>query len=243
MTTTDSHASHVPATAKRYGHWIAGREVPGSGKPITSSSPWDGSVVAEIAGGTASDVDAAVVAARSGLAQWRNLKQGERGQVLWRIAEGIRQNADLLAGLEGAEAGKPEPQSFREVAGAALYFEFFAGLGQVPSGEVLDIGPGMHGYTRREPYGVVGVITPWNAPLGQAARAVAPALLAGNAVIAKPSEYTSTTTLELARIASDAGLPTGVLNVVTGTGEGVGRAIVEHPGVRKIAFTGSLRAG
>jgi hypothetical protein len=110
-------------------------------------------------------------------------------------------------------------------------------------GEVVNLGPSFHAYTRREPLGVVGVITPWNAPLNQAARAVASALAAGNAVVAKPSEFASATTLELARIASESGLPAAVLDVVTGTGKDVGEAIVSHPMVRKVSFTGSVRAG
>jgi aldehyde dehydrogenase (NAD+) len=134
-------------------------------------------------------------------------------------------------------------QSPIEVEGSAAFFDFYAGLANLPAGEVIDMGPGRHGYTVHEPYGVIGVITPWNAPLNQASRAIAPALMAGNTVVAKPSEFTSATTLELARIATEAGLPAGVLNVVTGDARGVGSPLVEHPAVRKVAFTGSVRAG
>jgi aldehyde dehydrogenase (NAD+) len=142
-----------------------------------------------------------------------------------------------------AESGKVAWQAPYEIEGAAAYFEFYAGLVNLPGGETIDLGANYHSYTRREPYGVVGVITPWNAPLNQAARGIAPALAAGNTVVAKPSEETSATTLELAKIAVEAGLPPGVLNVVTGTGQEVGKHIVEHPQVRKVAFTGSVRAG
>lgn len=159
------------------------------------------------------------------------------------IADGLRAERELLAQLESDEAGKPAAQSLREIDAAAKYFDFYAGLANIPAGEVIDLGPGRHGYTTHEPYGVIGVITPWNAPLNQAARAVAPALLAGNVAVVKPSEFTSATTLELARIATEVGLPDGVLNVVTGTGQGAGQPLVEHPDVRKLAFTGSLRAG
>ncbi|GAA1787465.1 aldehyde dehydrogenase [Pseudarthrobacter sulfonivorans] len=193
--------------------------------------------------GDASDVDAAVTSAKIGFSTWRALKPGVRGKLLSQIADALRANRELLAQLEGAEAGKPAPQSLREIEAAAMYFDFYAGLANIPSGEVIDLGEGMHGYTRNEPFGVIGVVTPWNAPLNQAARAVAPAILAGNTVVVKPSEFTSATTLELARIATEVGLPDGVLNVVTGTGVGAGQPLIEHRDIRKVAFTGSLRAG
>ena len=119
----------------------------------------------------------------------------------------------------------------------------YGGLVNLPNGEMVDMGPEFHTYTRREPFGVVGVITPWNAPINQAARGIAPALAAGNVVVSKPSEFTSATTVELASIAVECGLPPGVLNVVLGDGANVGAEIVGHPDVRKVAFTGSLRAG
>ena len=229
---------------KTYGHWIDGAEVStAAGEQLASISPWTGEIVAQIASGTREDIDSAVAAAAAAFRGWRERKPGARGRLLTAIADALRAEHEMLAGLEGAEAGKPGPQSLREIEAAASYFDFYAGLANLPAGEVIDLGPGMHGYTTYEPYGVIGVITPWNAPLNQAARAIAPALLAGNTVVVKPSEFTSTTTLELARIASDAGLPAGVLNVVTGTGLAVGQPLVEHPDVRKLAFTGSLRAG
>ncbi|MEU1984490.1 aldehyde dehydrogenase family protein [Nocardia sp. NPDC019395] len=229
---------------KPYGHWIEGREsAPASGEYITSTSPWTGATVAEVAAGTREDVATAVESASAAFPGWRAHKPGVRGRLMADIADGIRAERQLLADLEGAEAGKPAAQSLREVDAAAAYFDFYAGLSNIAAGEVIDLGPGTHGYTTSEPYGVIGVITPWNAPLNQAARAVAPALLAGNVVVVKPSEFTSATTLELARIATAAGLPAGVLNVVTGTGQAVGQPLVEHRDVRKVAFTGSLRAG
>ncbi|WP_028473808.1 aldehyde dehydrogenase family protein [Nocardioides alkalitolerans] len=229
---------------KSYGHWIDGAEVSTTAvEQIASTSPWTGETVAQIASGTREDTDSAVAAAAAAFRGWRERKPGARGRLLTAIADALRAEKHMLAELEGAEAGKPGPQSLREIEAAANYFDFYAGLANLPAGEVIDLGPGLHGYTTYEPYGVIGVITPWNAPLNQAARAIAPALLAGNTVVVKPSEFTSTTTLELARIASSAGLPSGVLNVVTGTGLAVGQPLVEHPDVRKLAFTGSLRAG
>lgn len=229
---------------RTYGHWIDGQPYEAaSGERRVTTSPGSGEHVAQIAAGTAPDVAAAVDSASAAFASWRAQKPGARGRVLIAIADGLRAEKDLLAELEAAEAGKPLPQALREVDAAASYFDFYAGLSNLPSGEVIDLGPSMHGYSTYEPYGVIGVITPWNAPLNQAARAVAPALLAGNVVVVKPSEFTSATTLELGRIASSAGLPDGVLNVVTGDGRGAGQPLVEHPRVRKLAFTGSVRAG
>ncbi|MCX4976828.1 aldehyde dehydrogenase [Streptomyces sp. NBC_00620] len=229
---------------RRYGHWIAGVEVePASDSWLPSRSPGGDGVVHEIALGDTTDADRAVVAAAGAVDGWWNRQPIERGRVLAAIAARLREEVAGLAELESAETGKPAWQSPLEVEGAAKYFEFYAGLVNLPGGEVVNIGPGFHAYTRREPLGVVAVVTPWNAPLNQAARAIAPALAAGNAVVAKPSEFTSATTLELARIATECGLPDGVLNVVTGTGGTVGDAIVRHPKVRKVAFTGSVRAG
>ncbi|MFF7476878.1 aldehyde dehydrogenase family protein [Streptomyces sp. NPDC008092] len=228
---------------KRYGHWIAGAEVqPSSGRWLPSTSPGGDEVVVEIALGDAADVERAVSAAAGAVDGWWTRKPVERGRVLTAIAERLRNETAALAELESAESGKPAWQSPLEVESAASYFEFYAGLVNLPGGELIDIGPGFHAYTRREPLGVVGVITPWNAPLSQAARSIAPALAAGNAVVAKPSEFTSATTLELARIATECGLPDGLLNVVTGMGDAAGAALVGHPKVRKVAFTGSVRA-
>lgn len=234
-----------PTTHRRYGHWIGGRDDQRrDGAWLTSSAPGSGArVVAEFPAGNADDVDAAVRAAQEAFPPWRGLRPVERGRVLQRIAEGVRRELVALAEFEAVEGGKPRWQAEWEIEGAASYFEFYAGLVNLPGGEVIDMGQQMHCYTRREPFGVVGVITPWNVALNQLARAAAPALAAGNVVVAKPSEFTSVTALELGRIAGEAGMPGGVLNVVTGTGGDAGRPLVEHAGVRKVAFTGSLQAG
>ena len=229
---------------RRFGHWISGAETaPASGQWLTTTRPGSEDAVHEVALGDATDVSRAAQAAAQAVDGWWNRQPIERGRVLSAIAAGLRSEATTLAELESAETGKPAWQTPLEIEGSAAYFEFYAGLVNLPSGEMVNLGPTFHAYTRREPLGVVGVVTPWNAPLNQSARSIAPALAAGNAVVAKPSEFASATTLELARIATEAGLPDGVLNVVTGTGEAVGEAIVRHPAVRKVAFTGSLRAG
>ena len=243
-TATEYEPHEQRHTVKRYQHWVGGEwSAPATSTHLTSTRPGTREPVCEIAEGTTPDVDRAVRAAAAAAAGWLERKPGERGRILAAIANGIRREAATLAELESAESGKPDWQAPIEVEGSAAYFDFYSGLANLTAGEVIDLGPGLHGYTRREPFGVVGVITPWNAPLNQAARAVAPALLAGNTVVLKPSEFTSATALELARIADAAGLPPGVLNVVTGTGQAAGRPIVEHPLVRKVAFTGSVRAG
>ncbi len=225
-------------------HFINGESIaPEDAQYFQVTSPVDLKPVAEVALGNALDVAKAVAAAQTALPEWRARKPIERGRVLLEIARTLRANIDRLGKLESVQCGKPAFQSPLEVEGAAAYFEFYGGLVNLPAGEVLDLGTGYHTYTRREPFGVVGVITPWNAPINQAARGIAPALAAGNVVVAKPSEFTSGTTAELARIASECGLPPGVMNVVLGTGPQAGAAIVKHPEVRKVAFTGSLRAG
>jgi len=228
----------------RYQQWIAGEAVPPkTGRYLDSTNPANGEKLTEIARGDAADAAAAVAAAGAALAEWRERKPIERGRVLLEMARMIRTRSKELAELEQLEAGKPAFQAPFEVEIAAQYFEFYGGLVNTLHGEALDLGPGYHSYTRREPFGVVVVITPWNSPINQAARGIAPALAAGNAVVAKPSEFTSTSTIELARIAAECGLPAGVLNVVTGTGPELGALLVEHPDVRKVAFTGSIRAG
>lgn len=225
-------------------HHVGGSSrAPASGEYLEKHDPRTGETMERVAKGSAEDVDHAVRAASEALPDWRDRRPIERGRVLTELARAMRAKAAELGALEGREAGKPHWQGPIEVEGAAQYFEFYGGLVNVGHGEVINLGAGYHSYTRREPFGVVGVILPWNAPLNQAARAIAPALAAGNTVVAKPSEETSGTLLMLAKMAGECGLPAGVLNVVLGDGRGTGSAIVEHPLVRKVAFTGSVRAG
>ena len=230
---------------ERWNHFIDGHAVPPkSARYLDDHNPATGDKIAEVARGDAADVAAAVAAARAAFAGWRDRRPIERGRILLDVARKIREKSRELAELERLETGKPPVQVPFEIEVAAQYFELYGGLVNAIHGETIDLGPGYHSYTRREPFGVVGVILPWNAPLNQAGRAVAPALAAGNTVVAKPSEFTSASLLELARLAvEDCGLPAGVLNVVTGTGEEAGAALVAHRDVRKVAFTGSVRAG
>ncbi|MGD9946324.1 MAG: aldehyde dehydrogenase, partial [Burkholderiaceae bacterium] len=229
----------------RHRHFIGGRDVePGGGRFMAVHDPATEQAVGELGCGDARDVALAVASAREALAGWRDSRPLARGQVLIEIARAIRADAAGFAQLECLETGKSLPRARIEIEASAQYFEYYGGLASALVGEQIDLGAGYHAYTRREPYGVIGVILPWNAPLNQAARACAPALAAGNVVVAKPSEATSGTTLRLARLAVECcGLPPGVFNVVTGDGEQVGEPLVRHRDVRKIAFTGSLEVG
>jgi betaine-aldehyde dehydrogenase len=209
-------------------------------------SPATGQVVSHIALGTAADADLAVTAAQAAHASrvWAGATGADRASVLRKIADGIRARLDELALWETLEAGKPISQSKAEVAGAADHFDYASGLARTLHGDTLNNqGDGAIGLITRDPIGVVGLITPWNFPIIILSERLAYMLAAGNSVVVKPSEFTSTTTLKVAEIALAAGLPEGVLNVVTGLGEPVGQAIAAHAAVGMISFTGSQRAG
>ncbi len=229
-------------SVRAWGHWIAGTEAPGAAT-LASHSPEDGRVVAEIARGDAAAVDRAARSAAAAQPDWAATAPAERARVLLAIEAAVRAERDALVALERAETGKPAALAAAEIDATADYFGFYAAAARLLGGETFDVGEGRHVFTRREPYGVVALITPWNYAVNQAARGAAPALAAGNAVVVKPSEFTSTTTLALARIASGAGLPPGVLNVVCGTGPEAGAALLAHPAVRRASFTGSVATG
>ena len=228
----------------RHDHWIAGIPTPPvSGAYLPTTDPATREPGDEIAAGGAEDVERAVSAAGSAAAGWGRRSAAERSTALHALADAIERDADTLMALEQACTGKLPDQLQLELGLSASYFRYYAGTLQSLGGRTVDLGAGTHTYTRLEPYGVVAVITPWNLQLNQACRALAPALAVGNAVVAKPSEFTSISTLRLAQLASEAGLPDGVLNVVTGTGPEVGTPLVADPRVRRIAFTGSVVTG
>lgn len=217
-----------------------------SGRTFQTLNPATAEPLTTVAEGAAEDVDRAVQAARGAFesGKWSALPARKRGAVLFRMAELIEQRADELARLETLDNGKPlrEARSI-DVQGAVDTFRYYAGWADKIEGEVLPVSGPYLNYTRREPVGVCGQIIPWNYPLQMAAWKVAPALACGNTVVLKPAEQTPLTALELARIAAEAGVPAGVLNVVTGYGETAGAALVRHPNVDKIAFTGSTAVG
>jgi aldehyde dehydrogenase (NAD+) len=226
-------------------HYIDGKSVPpSSGDYVQTYEPATGALGIRVAKGSSADVSLAVGAASAAFPEWRDRKPIERGRVLLNIARGIRDRKGEFSELEARDSGKVPSHVPFEVEGAAAYFEFYGGLVNLYQGEKIDLGPHYHSYTVREPFGAVAVITPWNAPINQAARGIAPALAAGNTVVAKPSEFTSSTTRLLAQMAVEqCGIPPGVLNVVLGEGPEAGAAIVAHPNIRKVTFTGSVRAG
>lgn len=228
----------------RHLHFIGQESEPDSGRFIDKFSPSSGQKIGEVAAGSAGDIDRAVQHAAQAFPAWRNQHPMARGRILQAIATKLREHITRFADIEGLETGKPAWQSPIEIEVVAKYFEFYAGLVSIGHGEIINLGPAYHSYTLREPFGAVGVIVPWNAPLQQAARAIAPALAAGNVVVAKPSEETPGSLTMLARLAvEECGLPPGVLNVVQGVGKDAGAALVSHKLIRKVAFTGSVRAG
>lgn len=208
-----------------------------------SINPSTGDVLASVVAGNADDVDRAVQSARANQPAWRAVRPSDRGRILTRIATAVREEAQSLARVESLDTGKPLSVSLGDVEVAARYFEFYAGAADKLHGDVIPIGPQYHAYTTHEPYGVIGVILPWNAPLQQAARSLAPALATGNAVVVKPAEDAPLSVLLLAQLASRCGLPDGILNVVPGDGPTTGQALVEHPDVRRLMFTGSVEIG
>ena len=233
------------ATPQRWGHYLDGAFCDASsGKTLTELDPASGEASFEIAAGDAADVDRAVAAAEAALADWEKLRASKRAQILTGLAAVLRRHADWLGAIDHRETGR-RPKTCRiDVEVSAQYFEYFAGLANAASGRVVDLGERYHSYVQHEPFGVVGIVTPWNAPLTQAARAAAPALAAGNAIVLKPSEFTSVSTLAAAQLFVEEGaLRPGVFNVVTGTGSEVGAPLCEHASVRKIAFTGSVPTG
>lgn len=229
---------------KVWGMFIDGKFRPGtSDEHVQEFDPRTGKPSFRVAKGTAADVDQAVAGARLALPAWRDSRPLDRGRILTRIGTTLRARIEEFARAEQWETGKPLKQSLGDLEATAQYFEFYGGLATAIEGENIDVGAERLCYTRREPYGTVGVILPWNAPLNQAGRGVAPALAAGNTVVAKPSSFTSVSTLMLAEMAVECGLPPSVFNVVTGSGREVGMALVNHPKVAKIFFTGSVQAG
>jgi len=217
-----------------------------SGRRFPSINPATEEVIAEVAEGDAADIDLAVHAARRAFEgrAWAGMSQRDRGKLLWRIGDLIMTYADELARLETADNGKPIFESRQiDIPFAAECFQYYAGWATKIEGETIPVPGDYLNYTLREPVGVVGAITPWNFPLLLVSWKVAPALACGNTVVLKPAEETPLTALRLAEICQEAGLPEGVVNVVTGFGETAGAALVRHPGVDKIAFTGSTAVG
>jgi acyl-CoA reductase-like NAD-dependent aldehyde dehydrogenase len=199
-------------------------------------------VMAEVPRSGADELDAAVQRARSAFPAWRAVSPADRAALLHRLADALEQHAGDLATLEARNAGKPIADARGEMEMVVQTYRYYAGAPERLLGQTIPVAGGVD-MTFREPLGVVGLIVPWNFPLVIASWKVAPALAAGNTIVLKPAELTPLTALELERIALEAGLPEGVLNVVAGPGSVVGKRLVEHPDVAKIAFTGSTDVG
>ena len=239
---------HTPETRRLLigGEWV---EATG-GRTFPTIDPATGRKLADIAEADAADVDKAVAAARRAFGPWSETLPATRAAILWKIADVLEQNIDELAELEVVDQGKPLPVArWAEIPGAIAQFRFFAGQATAIEGRTItpSIGyqpPGkqVHAWTSREPVGVVAAIVPWNSPLVLTAMKLAPAIAAGCAVVLKPAEDTSLTAIRLAELMLEAGLPAGVLNVVTGKGA-TGAALAGHHGVDKVAFTGSTATG
>ncbi|MEP3847524.1 MAG: aldehyde dehydrogenase family protein [Paracoccaceae bacterium] len=207
-------------------------------------NPSDGSQLAEIARGGTADIDAAVQAAhnaRSG--EWSRMSALDRGRILTRIGQRILEHVDQLAELEAKDVGKPLTQARADAVALARYMEFYGGAADKIMGETIPYLDGYTVYTLREPHGVTGHIVPWNYPMQIIGRSVGAALAMGNACVLKPAEEACLTALAFARLAQDAGLPKGALNVVPGLGAEAGVALAAHPGIHHISFTGSVRTG
>jgi aldehyde dehydrogenase (NAD+) len=230
--------------ADSYDLYIDGERVPAAdGSELTTYDPATGEPLAKVAAATESDVDRAVAAARDAFAEWRHVDPAERGRIVGRVAELIRDDVEGLAALESADQGKPLSQARSDFEGAARYFEYYAGAADKLEGRSVPVGNDAIDFTMREPYGVSAQITPWNFPGNLFARGVAPALVAGNAAVVKPAEQTPLSALRLAELCAEAGVPDGVVNVVNGYGDPAGAALSSHEGVDTITFTGSVPTG
>jgi aldehyde dehydrogenase (NAD+) len=222
------------------GDWLADS----GGERIDVRDPATGAVVAAELVSSDDVVGAAVNSAQAVFrGAWGRTAPVARARVLHEIAEELRADRDLLARAESVDTGKPLSQAYGDVETAARYFEYYAGVADKVGGETIPEPAGTLAYTLREPYGVVAHITPWNSPLSQMCRGVAPSLAVGNTVVVKPSELTPLSTLLAARSFLRAGLPAGACNVVTGYGPGTGEALLRQPAVRHVSFTGSVATG
>src|SRR5947209_17923048 len=225
---------------------INGKWTEGS-KTFDTMNPATGEVLTQVAEASAADVDRAVQAARrafeDGSGPWRKLSASERGRLIWRLADLVENNIEELAELETLDNGKPIFESrYVDMPMVIDVLRYYAGWATKIHGETVNTFETAFTYTLREPVGVVGLIVPWNFPLLLASWKLGPAMACGNTIVWKPASLTPLTTLRFGELAVEAGVPAGVLNIVTGSAE-VGRAIVRHPGIDKIAFTGSTAVG
>jgi phenylacetaldehyde dehydrogenase len=226
------------------GKWVAAK----NGKSLAVEDPATQETIAHVPAGDKDDIDLAVAAARRAFESgpWAKMKPAERSRLVWRLGDLLERYADEFAELEALDNGKPVTNARRgDIAGSIDMFHYMAGWATRLNGETIQVSsPGnWHAYTLREPVGVVGQIIPWNFPLMMAAWKLAPALAAGCTIVLKPAEQTPLTALRFGELIQEAGVPDGVVNIVTGYGETAGAALAEHPDVDKVAFTGSTEVG
>jgi aldehyde dehydrogenase (NAD+) len=236
-----SKSKIVPGRLLIDGRWVE------SAKKFDTLNPASGEVLTQIAEASAENVNEAVAAARKAFEDrsgpWRKMSASERGRLIWHLADLVERNVDELAEIETLDNGKPIFESrYVDVPMVVDVLRYYAGLATKIHGETVNTVESAFTYTLREPVGVVGLIIPWNFPLLLASWKLGPALACGNTVVLKPAEQTSLTALRFGELAIEAGFPPGVLNIVTG-GPETGKAIVRHPGIDKIAFTGSTAVG
>src|SRR5579859_3831147 len=239
-------SSGATTGVKTYQNYINGKwESAASGKTFPVYDPSTEEVIAHVAASEVADVDRAVKAARAAFdsGPWAQTTAQDRGRVLFRLADKIRQNSAMLAEIECRNSGKPIVEAEYDIADVATCFEYYGGLANKVTGHVNPVPANALSFTMREPVGVAGQIIPWNYPLLMAAWKLAPAIASGCTCVLKPAEQTPLTALEFANWFEEAGLPPGVVNIVNGFGESAGAAIVAHPNVDKIAFTGSAAVG
>ncbi len=236
----------IPSARSRQDLLIHGARVPAvSGRYFPTLDPATEQPIAEVAEGDAADIDAAVKSARSAFdGEWSGLRAAERGELLLRLAQCVRAHLDELVELESLDSGKPVSAIRRQDLPAVLdTLTYYAGWADKINGQVIPARTDALTYTAREPLGVVGAIIPWNFPLMIGMWKIAPALACGCTVVLKPAELTPLTALRIGELALEAGFPAGVLNVVPGFGKTAGTALVQHPDVDKITFTGSPVVG
>src|SRR5882762_4756728 len=236
----------VKTEVRTYQMYINGELVASkSNKTFPVYDPASEEIIAQVPDSNAEDVNRAVAAAKAAFEEgpWAQTTAQERGRVLFRLAEKIRQNATLLAEIEARNCGKPIVEAEFDIADVATCFEYYGGLATKILGYVNPVPDNAMSLTLKEPIGVAGQIIPWNYPLLMAAWKLAPALAAGCTCILKPAEQTPLTALEFANWFEEAGLPPGVVNIINGFGEITGAALVAHPAVDKVAFTGSAAVG
>jgi betaine-aldehyde dehydrogenase len=245
MSLADIQAAAGLRTPIRHQLFIDGKFVASqSGETLATLNPHDNSPIADVSMAGREDIDLAVAAAQRAFPAWRRMAAADRGGVLLKLAALIEANAEELARLESLDTGHPIKDSRAlDVPRTAACYRYFGGMADKFQGETIPVEAGFLNYTLREPLGVVGQVVPWNFPLMFTSWKMAPALAAGNTIVMKPAEITPLSSLKIAELMAEAGMPPGVVNMLPGLGAVAGQYIAEHPGIAKVAFTGSTATG